>query len=325
MKCRFLIPVIAAFVVTTLTWQKLKEPQVSQSTSVAKASVQKAPSQNVAEIQLINPEKDLDYPGEVEIYFPNGEIVSIILHTYPGDSVASQTELLDNYHYYRDLAMEGNGTVGFRLYNVLRACKSQAYDDPEELDAAIDTMYQSRQVPQGPDRPTLYNDSMNLEMFEQGLRQHSRSCSKITNEDYEDSRLLLEAAAASNYMPAIITFANHFQFMQPESIDTLDHAWRLGNIHSLHQLSQIYDRGVEGVEPDPIKSFAYIYLHSHLRIQDAQMYAPGGQFAERIMASRKNYLKYRAHRLHAYQVNEGIELARQLLLENANCCASTYR
>jgi TPR repeat protein len=241
---------------------------------------------------------------------------------------------LGDYEKFANQAKRGNGEAAFALYQLLSAC-THAYTDPQDLEAAIDKMYQTRTFPIGPasnaSQNTPFDGGVNLEMFEIAIRGQAKSCSEMTVKQLESTEKWLFMAADLGHDSALIDYAASQMYetvdgdlqanYQMTSVEFLERAWLQGNVRSLLHLWEIYGNGSPHIDADSTKAYAYIWLQTHLRIaqyRSDSRRAP--EEREELVAMKLEFLQHQTSKMRLSELNRALQLAEEILRANNDCC-----
>ena len=269
------------------------------------------------------------------VRFPNGNEYQIALRNPPDSPWQIELPISDYFQKLKVKAMGGDGAAAHRIFLLLRSCES-AYRDSQQLEAAINEMYQTRIMPRGPgsDNPGehLIDDQRPLADVESQVRQHSQSCETFTDADINAARDWLKLGVDAGDVGAMMDYAQLTMYENSsdngrpnypqESVEVLERAWMEGRVHALQELAEIYRLGSEHVAADRVMAHAYLYLNTQLRtIQiERRNPMPEGFQPQSLIAGKKAYLEQHMMLLRPSEVDAAMALAEDLLISNPNCC-----
>jgi hypothetical protein len=215
------------------------------------------------------------------------------------------------YPSLREQAMAGDASASLLLSRLLKDCQF-APEDQASLDAAIDRLMSAGEI-RGADgsvlAPVRPGESA-AQKVEELLMRPYRFCRGITAaQRTEEFRWFLKAVNLGHPVATASHASTHGT--SNAALRLHEAAWRSGNLESALQLGRLHDLGHRGErQPDPARSMAFYYVFGKLLPfwrQSTDGETPAwveSKFAAADPAVR----------------NEALDLAKQLLRDNPNCC-----
>ncbi len=264
-------------------------------------------------------EKGTDLGG-LSVEFGDGDAIAISYNQppkYPDIPAGSVSEFYEELSWR---ARAGDADAAFLLHNSLAGCSRSRIESEEELNEAIDHLYQTHSIQKSGDGiPHIIPGSgyERLEIIEAGLRESFVKCKGLNDEQIANGNQWLTLAANNGNSHAAHRLAQEYYASDlGESIKYLEMAWLSGELDALSALAFIHSKGRPN-ETDPVQANAYwrLYVMITQQLQEAGgelLYVPQ---SEEITASY-------ASQLRPHEVEQSIALAKQILRSNPNCCFS---
>jgi len=142
-------------------------------------------------------------------------------------------------------------------------------------------------------------------------------CEGLTDAQKETSAKWLQAAVDQGEFWSLQESAARLG-NSPEGVVAWRALWKHGHFAALPALSVFYQRGVGGLPPDYLLSFAYNYLQLAL-LQAAYAHGAGSVRIEQVKAVEAS-LRHSETFLMPGQRAKAVELAEKLLRESGECC-----
>lgn len=264
-------------------------------------------------------------PQAYEIIFPDGDVLEVRLYAYRSNFDTSVSDLSDSYHGLLDLARAGDTDAAYKLGTSLRSCKG-AFKSNANLQLAIDSLISnySYKTPEG-ERIEYSVDGPGLGVATEveRLRTQFKSCRDITPQQVSEANEWIGVAAESGNLAAALEIANG---LAPglEKLEAFERVWSLGEPNGLGWLSVALRDGWPGVKPDAVRSYAMALAHFELgRLVMKDRYgsvSPGFREQEMLVI-----LDRQRSQLSHDQEFRAVELAKELIIQNQNCCVGKYR
>lgn len=331
------IAIVMLIAVVVLVWLFIAPPDVTTDVQPSGDRIESTETENViVRVGSELPGESISPSADVPVIaFPNGNSYEILLRPAPQESLDIEISAADYFQQLKVQAIGGDGAAAHRIHRLMSSCES-AYRDPQELEAAINRMYETRVWPLGPgmkvENPQLIGEDRSLPVLEKSLRNHAKSCESFTDRDIASAQDWLKFAADLNDVGALMDYADVVNIDEsgtdsrirytPSGVDALEQAWKQGRVHALHELSAIYRAGSESIQPDRVKASAYLYLNTHLRIIQIERRdpMPEGFPAQGLIAGKRELLDQQMLRLRPSEVDAALEMAEDLLRNNPDCC-----
>lgn len=313
--------VVLGCTIVGITWSSSKIEPVQSSASIDTTT---QPVAGVVEpTGTPSPESDAATTPRA-VKFDGLESVNVDFWEFKERIPISQSRVLDTYNKLVSAAESGDAASAFALYQDLYQCRD-AYESKEKLQEAIELLYAERvlKTPRSPN-PTHLRDSQ-LDNYEQMLTKAFYRCEGINGtQKFEESEQWLEVAANAGFLPAADRLAwtlyENEEFHRSRTF--LDIAWQAGSAESTIGLYRLYKNGEGGVVADNVEAAAYLYLHDAInRAKLAGGYRAGGVI-ERMLDRNKSRLEAEFLGLKVREVDVAIERAREILVDNPNCCVN---
>lgn len=268
---------------------------------------------------------------EVQISFPDGATVAVKLQSgLPARVHLDEPvhRLTDVYAEFRRRAEAGEAVAATFLHSQLEYCK-RAYKDEASLKQALEQFRRDKAVILPiPDIP-----GMNLSVEKRRLRadtpekvaefeevyfkQPYEYCKGISDEQTREAQTWLRMAADQGEFWALQETAALLG-NSPEGVAIWESLWKQGNSGAVQPLAIFHQRGVGGGPPDYVRAYAYTFLH--FKLLEAAYQNPPTQIPSGMLQAAEDVMRYSDGFLNPQQQEAAVQLARQLLLENRNCC-----
>ncbi len=255
-------------------------------------------------------------PDDNQLIFPDGEIVKINWRQHDRPTVSNFD--VDNYEVLREAALNGDAIISMILHERQRSCQSR-FESEEDLEAAVDQLHQTHTIPfPGQEQPSGISNPEDIENMESILRAKFSDCEKLVAYQGSLEEKWLERSAADGWPIAMIELGRQQEDAELAKRFYLE-AWEAGSVESLELLAEIIKHSYEsGVAPSAnVEAFAV--LHTYTIIESATL-KDHGQVAGRIIASLMAKLESERRLLRPRELREAIEMSKQMIRSNPNCC-----
>jgi hypothetical protein len=309
----------------------------SEGTSLLGESGESIPSKDaVANRRLDDSQIEALLPEEVDdcidtgrckdITVPFGEFgsVKVRARTLNVSFPPRPARLLDQYDMYVEMVHDGDASAAFVLSKVLSECR-ESYTTNEELERAVDALYQTRRIerPSENPGPPTYLGKGELKNQELAMRNRFFQCEGITEYQKDvESIEWLTVSADSGFVLAQLELASlHFETENFKlSQKYFEMTWQSsGSVLAAEGLHEIYKSGGGGIDPNPTKAAAYMYLSTYVFLE----YVPAetsGPLLTRLRDRKRQALEAELLGLNPFEMKSAIEMAKEILTENENCC-----
>jgi hypothetical protein len=306
-----------------------QQATTSASRAVESAAAPQAPRDHAAPAFERTPEAPLTRRKKAEtrtgeVSFEDGTRVPITMRPVHLTSppFALPERLVDRYAELVRLAQGGHPGAARSLFKWLKLCQ-RAPQDQASLDRAIERLHATREVTwSDPSRPMKLRPGVDLKEFEKvELRQPYEFCQGVTAEQKAEAEQWLQVAVETGDMQSVQEYAAGLGITR-EALEVWERLWqKQGFRSSLQPLAIIYSKGVEGTQPDYVRAYAYLLIEQKLlELVDRE----SGVNDQRIMlASMDDVLRHMGGYLNPQQTEAAAALAKQLLVENPNCCSGS--
>lgn len=255
------------------------------------------------------------------ITFPGGSKVEVVWRRRPTEAFNLTEPVAQHYTSLRRKAEAGNRFAALNLHAVLEGCR-QAYDNEDAQKAAVELAYQTHmlQTAEMPE-PMRIGEPEKLEEYIQiALRDPYRNCQGITAEQKAESLDWLKMAADLGHSLAMIEYSRTLNDGNAAE-EYLMNAWESGDAEALRFLAERYQASYDsGVTPESnVKAYAAYYAYT--RILESGL-TDHGSIANRWLSRNKQDLASMTEKMQAYEIEEAVKLAEEMIRENRKCCFS---
>jgi hypothetical protein len=225
----------------------------------------------------------------------------------------------ENYLYYRSLAESGNGFAAYQLAEMMRGC-SDAFNSREELDSAIEQMRQTGRY----FNPELHaivwiGDQADINAIAKAKTLQFENCQAFTIEQRHEHSLWLELAVNNGYTLAMVEYGQRLDDPQV-SLELYRTAWQQGSAEALLSLAegleQIYDDGIDPTAKVP----AYAARHAFVTLLESAYGSNPERVVGRWTLRNRAQLDEMAKEMRPAELAAAVELSRQMISSNENCC-----
>ena len=259
----------------------------------------------------------------VPVVFQNGDRVLVDFRAPVRDHQWRPTILADEYNGLADAADSGDASAAYVLGSALENCQ-EAYTTSEELNQAIDQLYQTLTVPiPGQDIPAEFNIDVDLANVETSLRQAFDMCRDITAEQKAESVSWLVKAAESGHAYAARRLGTRSIAPRAPELDAykfLMLAWRSGDMAALGALWTYYMKE-SAAAPERINAIASFNLYITLMEAAKTL---GMRFPDQLLNSQRAWFDSESAYLSPYDLDRAIGISEQMLRDNENCCETPF-
>lgn len=306
----------------------------SSTVSVTTAHVDLAQKADAADLQI--PEESDEFADEGDlplgnagemlpadqnafsITFPDGEVIHFPLHPRPQRTRRFPEIVIDDYGSLRHDAEEGDAEAAFILGASLRSCRHSA-PTQAALDQAIDELYQTQSYSgfRGQGR-IVVESTKEVELFERSLRDGFSTCRGLSEQQIGEGAGWLEQAADMGDLRAMARVVS-VNAASPKNFEYVQQLWDAGDAIALGWLAQYYAgrHGNSIVEPDRVKAYAFVFLSTN-RLMGGRSAFPANPSPRTRML--QDHLAAESAKLSPLEIEQALEMAKSLLMENANCC-----
>jgi hypothetical protein len=226
---------------------------------------------------------------------------------------------LENYHYYKSLAESGNGFAAYQLAEMMRNC-SHTFLTRDELNAAKVQIRETFTFID-PERnvEVRIGEPADVDRYIENAIQRFENCSDFTVEQRQEHGKWMELAANNGYALAMIDYGNKLD--DPEaSVALYRAAWREGNGDALLSLAEGLERTYnQGIDPTA-KVPAYAAMHAFVTLLTEAHGAGPERVVGRWTLRNQAKLDEMAKELLPSELETAVELSKQLITSNRNCC-----
>lgn len=228
---------------------------------------------------------------------------------------------LENYLYYKALAESGNGLAAYMLVNMMRSCDG-AHRTRRELDLAIQGMRRTFEFTDpSTGRTVRLAEPEAVEEYIAGEISNFENCIEFTVEQRQEHVAWLELAANLGHPPAMLDYGRSLD--DPVAARVLyEAAWLQGDGHALgfiaESLQKTYDQGLDPKAKIP----AYAARYAFVTLLNEAFGADPERVTGRWTLRNQEVLDVLTRTMLPSELEEAVELSRQLIESNENCCFS---
>jgi len=286
-------------------------------------------SGGLAKFSLPHTEVDNDFPptansvlaretenvsSDFAIMFPDGDQLEVHIrqteYKYPTIKV-----LRDDYDRLGDLALNGDPAIAYYLYKALRNCSNTPYKDEASVESGISQLYQTHTLINDNNEigsAGITNDRPNdLETMENHIRDEFTYCMGMDNEQLVESEQWRTLAIENGNEMAAAEYSGSLMRGTPEIAAAHLKAFELGDINGAGGVSVAYKNGWPGQAPDLVRAYAYGFIYAELL--QANYPRSWQKYADQHLEEISNTIP-------KYQKESAIEMAKEILRNNPNCC-----
>jgi hypothetical protein len=265
---------------------------------------------------------------EAVIVFPDGSEVRLTLRrirTFESP-LPWPDRLIDQYEALRQLADAGEPSAAIALHNYLSMCQD-VHEDEASLERAVDRLHREGVLERaggtvGPGESFAGGDLTQVEYSH--LRGPYEVCRGITPEHKAQLLVWSERAAEAGDPGGLMAWARSLGETKA-GLAAWEKAWSLGVRGAIAPLATLYERGVPGVadgQPDYARAYAFRLIS--LKLHEA-WYGERPSRAQRDdLASIEEHLRRTGGFLTPPQQAQAVQLAKELLEQNRNCCSGVW-
>ena len=315
---KFIVVTLFAIALTSILFVALRdEPVVFAELSAAQQP------QNVA-TQYIAPQTQDRPPGNTgsDVQVVEEEMIVINWREPPHRKfIFPNGTPLENYEYYEALAESGDGFAAYQIANMMSSCR-HAPPSQEQLQEAIVQMRRTfTYYDPGLKSNVRLGEPEKVEEYIEGAIDHFESCKDFTVGQREEHDDWMELASNNGHTTAMLDYGNKLD-NPAAAVDLFRSAWSKGDANALRSLSvgleRVYDGGIDPSAKVP----AYAAMHAFVTL----LRKAHGTDPERIVGrwTLRNQAKLdeMTKVMFPDELATAVELSRQLITSNENCCYS---
>lgn len=262
-----------------------------------------------------------------EVTFPDGEQFPVTLRPMPWIQAEELPHVADSYDALVKAANGGDGVAALTLGRNLDECFHYAYPSEAALVQAIDELKSthSYRAPGGYPVHVSTNEQgvVDVQGISQRLTTITERCRGLTPEQKQEWGKWLAKAGDEMVFLGAFYYAQSASKKGADRLAAWEKVWALGSPLGLAFMAEAYAKGSGGLEPDPVKAYAYELLHLELLqvVYSDREGVVSPYFWSRLESSP---LEQRAAALTHAQAARALQMAKKTLRENENCCIGLW-
>jgi len=259
------------------------------------------------------------------IHFPGHDSIEVAISRFPTYTIKEVENLSHEYYELVESAYAGDLDAAHSLFRNLRNCRDNSYRTESDLEAAIESLYLSHEIPSPTGEGTIsisptisseLGEATDLVWEEEWLRELYSKCEGVSEEKMAEAENWLRYSGENGSLPAL----RELTAMLPRSEEKFDYfqlAWNGGDIIALFNVAFLESTGWQDREPDPIQAYAGYYLFDQLLT--AAIGPTSHDFS--LWSSRaRTYLEQSHNTLYPAELENAMDLAMEMLESNSKCC-----
>jgi len=268
--------------------------------------------------------------AEFSIDLGDGDPIAVHLYQRQFEPTVQVVESLGGggYEELERRAVNGDAEAALALHQALGVCESYGYQSESDFRHALATLESEFRLPFARIKGVVDIESddetrdVDVQFYTDLITRATEECRYVPGDAVENRRKFLELAATNGSSSAMKDLAE-ITSDKAERLALYMSAWEAGDYNAALWVGDGYEKGLHG-EPDPVTAFAYIVLG--MEITRLTMTDRNGVVARHYERIADAYdMPGMALALSHEEYARAIEMAKELLASNKNCCFGLWR
>lgn len=274
---------------------------------------------------IVPDKRPYDRRRDVSISFPDGTEVVVNFRSAPKMPSSLPTILAEAYDSLVSVAEAGDKTAALTLFKGLSICDTFIYETPEQLDQAIQDLWQTHTYKLKSRDGTIESYGAGTFNVEDELRNVFRFCDGITSEQKSNAVKWLRQAANLGHARAAQDLVMGWIGNTVEGRKYLRKSFEAGWYNSGAILADYLDGGInhlpgieqriDDIHQDRVHAYAYRYLFTKLLEADSAIDVRATELMKEQLTNHENSMS-------PHEVSVGLKKAKEIMLKYSECCFS---